>query len=90
MRDNANKLFAEELKNKKLLVRGARNKATPGKKVNLSSDFLTPAQRKRLDGPVITYRMRPGVPAEDLVNWPEDLRKEYIERFGGGDAGGET
>ena len=83
MRDSASRLFDAEIKRKKLLARSAHSKVTPGRKVNLSSDYLTPAQQRKLNGPILTYRMHPNVPAEDLAKWPEDLRQEYMARFGG-------
>ena len=81
--NNAKSAFYSEMYGRAKTARSASAKVggSKSKKCSLPSDNLTPAQKARLNGPVITYRMVPGHSDEELARWPEDLRQEYIERF---------
>ena len=73
--------FDFDVMQKKNVARGARHRkgGSKSKKCSLPSDLLTPAQKRALNGPVITVKLdRP-------INWPdykalsESLKKEYLE-----------
>lgn len=77
-------IFQGEVMNRARTARGAKSKVSRSrsKKVTLPSDNLTPAQLRRKNGPVRTYRFDPAMTDDELATWPEDIREMYRERFG--------
>ena len=70
-------------RDRKILSRNAKYKRNGSKsrKVTLPSDHLTPAQKRRLNGTVQTYDMNKPHTKGELILWPLDLRKEYMQKL---------
>ena len=68
-------------KERKLLARSAKHKrnGSRSKKCTLPSDYLTPAQKKGLNGMVQTFEMNKPHTLKELKLWPEDLRHKYMK-----------
>lgn len=77
--------FFDELKEHKALAASARHKknGSKTKKCSLPSDNLTPAQRKKLNGPVQTYELHAPMSWAVFKTMPIDLQQahlDYIQR----------
>lgn len=72
--------FDYDAMQKKRIARGAAHmkRGSKSKKCSLPSDHLTPAQLRRLNGPVITYKLDEPMNWESFKAMPEDLQKKYI------------
>lgn len=70
-------LLGEEVKERKQLVYGSRHRVngSKSKKCSLPSDSLTPSQRKKLDGVVVTVAMNKSMTYEDFKRLPLDLQR---------------
>lgn len=68
---------------KKRIARGAMHmkRGSKSKKCSLPSDNLTPAQLRRLNGPVSTYKLDEPMNWESFKAMPEDLQKQYIRNL---------
>ena len=55
------------------MKRGSRSK-----RCSLPSDNLTPAQLKRRNGPVSTYKLDQPMSWDDFLGMPEDLQRKYL------------
>ena len=78
-------IFDAEVSYKKRIARGARSKVggSKSRSCRMSTDGKTQKELAKMHGPVHVYRMVAGIPPEDLAKWPDDLKREYIKRFGG-------
>ena len=67
-------------KERKILARSAHNKRSGAKtkKCTLPSDYMTPAQKRRLNGTMQTYSMNKPHTLGELKMWPADLRCSYM------------
>ena len=65
---------------KKRIAAGARHMRRGGrsKRCFLPSDNLTPAQLKRRNGPVSTYKLDAPMRWDDFKEMPADLQKQYL------------
>lgn len=65
---------------KKRIAAGARHmkRGSRSKRCSLPSDNLTPAQLKRRNGPVSTYKLDAPMRWDDFKAMPEDLQKKYL------------
>ena len=72
--------FDYDAMQKKRIARGASHmkRGSKSKKCTLPSDYLTAAQKKRLNGPVSTYKLDEPMSWESFKAMPEDLQKKYI------------
>ena len=72
--------FDYDAMQKKRIVRGASHMkhSSKSKKCTLPSDYLTAAQKRRLNGPVSTYKLDEPMSWESFKAMPEDLQKKYI------------
>ena len=72
--------FDYDAMQKKHIARGAAHmkRGSKSKKCTLPSDNLTPAQLRRLNGPVSTYKLDEPMSRESFKAMPEDLQKQYI------------
>ena len=72
--------FDYEVMQKKRIARGASRmkRGSKSKKCTLPSDYLTAAQKRRLNGPVSTYKLDEPMSWESFKAMPEDLQKQYI------------
>ena len=72
--------FDYDVMQKKRIVRGASHmkRGSKSKKCTLPSDYLTAAQKRRLNGPVSTYKLDEPMNWESFKAMPEDLQKKYI------------
>lgn len=70
---------------KKRIAAGARHmkRGSRSKRCSLPSDNLTPAQLKRRNGPVSTYKLDAPMRWEDFKAMPEDLQKKYLTNLVG-------
>ena len=65
---------------KKRIAAGARHmrRGSRSKRCSLPSDHLTPAQLKRRNGPVSTYKLDAPMRWDDFKEMPADLQKQYL------------
>ena len=72
--------FDYDAMQKKRIARGASHmkRGSKSKKCTLPSDYLTAAQKRRLNGPVSTYKLDEPMSWESFKAMPEDLQKKYI------------
>ena len=72
--------FDYDVMQKKRIARGASHmkRGSKSKKCTLLSDYLTAAQKRRLNGPVSTYKLDEPMNWESFKAMPEDLQKKYI------------
>ena len=70
--------FDYDTMQKKRIARGASHMKRGSKKCTLPSDYLTAAQKRRLNGPVSTYKLDEPMNWESFKAMPEDLQKKYI------------
>ena len=70
----------DALQKKKRIAAGARHmkRGSRSKRCSLPSDNLTPAQLKRRNGPVSTYKLDAPMRWDDFKAMPEDLQKKYL------------
>lgn len=75
--------FDYDAMQKKRIARGAAHmkRGSKSKKCTLPSDYLTAAQKRRLNGPVSTYKLDEPMSWESFKAMPEDLQKKYIVRL---------
>ena len=75
--------FDYDAMQKKRIARGASHmkRGSKSKKCTLPSDYLTAAQKRRLNGPVSTYKLDEPMNWESFKAMPEDLQKKYILRL---------
>lgn len=78
--DDTRYTFISDIREKKSTARGARHRVcgAKSKKCTLPHENLTPAQMKRRNGPVKTYRCSRPCTYEEFKSWPEHIRKFYI------------
>ena len=70
--------FDYDAMQKKRIAHGAAHMKRCSKKCTLPSDYLTAAQKRRLNGPVSTYKLDEPMSWESFKAMPEDLQKKYI------------
>ena len=75
--------FDYDAMQKKRIARGATHmkRGSKSKKCSLPHDGLTPAQLRRLNGPVSTYKLDEPMNWESFKAMPEDLQKQYIRNL---------
>lgn len=84
--------FDYEVMQKKRIARGAAHmkRGSKSKKCSLPSDHMTPAEWKRRNGPVSTYKLDAPMSWEQFREMPFDLRKKYLnslyDLYGASDA----
>lgn len=68
---------------KKRIARGAAHmkRGSKSRKCSLPSDYLTPAQLKRRNGPVETYNLNAPMTWEQFKTMPADLQQRYIDNL---------
>ena len=72
--------FDYDVMQKKRIACGASHmkRGSKSKKCTLPSDYLTAAQKRRLNGPVSTYKLDEPMSWESFKAMPKDLQKKYI------------
>ena len=70
--------FDYDAMQKKRIAHGAAHMKHNRKGCSLPSDNLTAAQKRRLNGPVNTYKLDEPMTWESFKAMPEDLQKQYI------------
>ena len=72
--------FDYDVLQKKRIAAGARHmrRGSRSKRCSLPSDHLTPAQLKRRNGPVSTYKLDEPMRWDDFKAMPVDLQKQYL------------
>ena len=72
--------FDYDVLQKKRTAAGARHmkRGSRSKRCSLPSDNLTPAQMKRRNGPVSTYKLDAPMRWDDFKDMPVDLQKQYL------------
>ena len=72
--------FDYDVLQKKRTAAGARHmkRGSRSKRCSLPSDNLTPAQLKRRNGPVSTYKLDEPMRWDDFKTMPVDLQKQYL------------
>lgn len=72
--------FDFDVMQKKRIAQSARHRVCGSKsrKCSLPSDSLTPAQRRKLNGPVSAWNLNAPMSWEEFKQMPEDLQKDYL------------
>lgn len=72
--------FYDDLKERKAMKSGAFHKVNgaKSKKCTLPSDNLTPAQKRKLNGPVVQWNIKAPMSWADLKSMPIALQKEHL------------
>lgn len=75
--------FDYDVLQKKRTAAGARHmkRGSRSKRCSLPSDNLTPAQLKRRNGPVSTYKLDEPMRWDDFKSMPVDLQKRYLSNL---------
>lgn len=76
--------FDYEVKQRKNIARSARNRKGTvfgPRGCRLPSDNLTAAQKRKLNGAVVTYDLSAPLTRGETMNLPPDIRKEYFTRI---------
>lgn len=75
--------LAQTNKERKTTARSASHRVNGSKsrRCTLPSDHMTPAQIRKLSGPVITYNMDTAHTWKELLSWPYDLREQYVVKL---------
>ena len=85
-RENIEWDFNKENAQKKSIGRSDRNRVRKHKGCTLPSDHLTAAQKRKLNGEVITMNLNKPVRYAEFKLWPKDIQEKYLnslhERFG--------
>ena len=78
--NEAERMFKQEVREKKRLGYGARHKknGSKSKKCTLPSDHLTRKEKEKLNGEVNTYNMKVFYSVEEFKTMPYDIQVEYI------------
>lgn len=73
--------FDYEVKQRKNLARNARYKknGSKSKYVSLPSDNLTAAEKRKLNGEVIVYKIGEPISWSDFKSYPQDVQVKYLE-----------
>lgn len=73
--------FYDEVKERNAIKNGAFHKknGSKSKKCTLPSDNLTPAQKRRLNGPVKEYALHEPMSWEDFKAMPTDLQQAHLD-----------
>ena len=81
--DDAKYTLQQTNRERKTIARNAKYKRNGSKsrKCTLPSDNLTPAQMKRRNGPMKTYDLLKPHTAQELREWPADLRHVYMDEL---------
>lgn len=78
--NDATYAFVSTSKERKQLSHSAKKRVVgKGKYVSMPSDNLTPKERKELNGKLTTYEMDRPHKYYELLGFPKDIRKEYIQ-----------
>lgn len=75
--------FDYEVLQKKRLAKNAKAKVngSRSKKCTMPDDYLTPAQRAKLNGPVRTWKLDRPMLWTDFNAMPDDLQREYLQKL---------
>ena len=75
--------FQYDVMQKKRIARGAyaKKNGSKSKRCTLPSDYMTPAQIKKLSKDVCSVRMNSPIKYDDFKKLPPDIRDEYIGRL---------
>jgi hypothetical protein len=75
--------FDYDVLQKKRIARNAKyqKKGSRNKKCTLPDDYLTPAQRKALNGPTKTYKLGGPMDWSTFRSMPDDLQREYLKKL---------
>ena len=75
--------FDYEVMERKSMARGAYHKknGSKSKKCSLPSDHLTPAQKRKLNGPCVTYSMAAAMSYEEFKALPDEYKVEYLNHL---------
>lgn len=71
-------VFNQTVKERKSIGRGAFHKKGGAKKCTLPSDYLTPAQKKKLTVPTVTWRMNAFYSYPEFKAMPDDIQEAYL------------
>ena len=72
--------FVEHQRSTKAMANGARHRVcgSKSKKCTMPSDYMTVAQRRRMNGAMKTYEMNKPHTLKELRDWPEAIAAEYL------------
>lgn len=70
--------FDYDVMQKKRIAASAAKRVGKRRKVTLPHDYWTAAQKKGLNGPMVSYRMNDPVSYDEFKIWPTDIQKMYL------------
>ena len=76
-------VFVADLREKKSAAYGGRHKkgGSKSKKCTMPSDYLTPAQKRKMNGEVVMYKIGQPISWQEFKSYPQDIQQEWIDRF---------
>ena len=87
--DDAQYVFNQTSSERKRIGRGAvaRKNGSKSKKCGLPSDYLSAAEKRKLNGECVTYELSRPMSWQDFKGMPHDIQSEYIRKLAGMGAG---
>lgn len=75
--------FVEDLREKKVLARNSKYRkcGSKSKKCTTPSDFLTPAQRRELNGDVSVYQIGKPITWKEFKSYPPEMQQKWLDAF---------
>lgn len=72
--------FSYDVMQKKRIASGARHRrcGSKSKFVSLPSDYMTPAEKRRMNGKVNTYKMNDPISYGEFKAMPAELQEKYL------------
>lgn len=76
-------VFIEDLRDRKSVSRGSLHKkrGSKSKKCTLPSDFLTPAQKRKMNGEVNMYKIGQPISWQEFKSYPQEMRQKWVDTF---------
>ena len=73
--------FYREVAERKRAIRGYGKVGQSKRRAIMPSDYLTPKQRKELDGEVVTYNFGKSLDYETFKTYPHEIQQEWVNAF---------
>lgn len=79
--NDAKSVFVEDLREKKVLARSSRFRKGHKKKYTVPSDFLTAAQKRKLNGDVSVYQIGKPITWQEFKSYPPEMQQKWLDAF---------
>ena len=81
--NDAKAAFVEDLRDKKVLARNSKYRkcGSKSKKCTTPSDYLTPAQKRKLNGDVSVYQIGKPITWKEFKSYPLEMQQKWLDAF---------